>query len=243
MKIGTQLGPYKILSPLGKGGMGEVYRAKDTRLGREVAIKVLPESLSGDASALARFEREAKVLAALSHPNILTIFDVGLKNGASFVVMELLPGETLRSRIVERRPHWLHAVQMGIEIADGLSAAHSRGIIHRDLKPENIFLTRDEHIKILDFGLARWQHDFNATDAEFETTTGPATETGIVMGTAPYMSPETSERNPRRCKKRHLFLWLRVAGNDYGTAPLLSFHAGGHDVCHLERRPSVIVGI
>ena len=104
IKTDTQLGPYKILSALGKGGMGEVYRAKDSRLGREVAVKVLPDHLSGDASALARFEREAKVLAALSHPNILTIFDVGQDNGVSFVVMELLPGETLRTRIAERRP-------------------------------------------------------------------------------------------------------------------------------------------
>jgi serine/threonine protein kinase len=134
MKADTQLGPYKILLPLGKGGMGEVYRAKDTRLGREVAIKVLPDRLSGDASALALFEREAKVLAALSHPNILTIFDVGIEDGVSFVVMELLPGETLRQRIVQRRPGWSHAVQLGIEMAEGLFAAHSKGIIHRDLK-------------------------------------------------------------------------------------------------------------
>src|SRR6266705_5129032 len=155
MKADTQLGPYKFLSPLGKGGMGEVYRAKDTRLGREVAIKVLPDRLSGDASALGFFEREAKVLAALSHPNILTIFDVGSENGISYVVLELLPGETLFSRIAQRRPDWPEAVRMGIEIADGLSAAHARGIIHRDLKPENIFLTRDGHIKLLDFGLAR----------------------------------------------------------------------------------------
>ncbi len=190
MKTDTQLGPYKILSPLGKGGMGEVYRAKDTRLGREVAIKVLPDRLSGDASALGFFEREAKVLAALSHPNILTIFDVGAENGVSFVVMELLPGETLRQRIVQRRPGWSRAVQMGIEIAEALSAAHSKGIIHRDLKPENIFLTRDEHIKILDFGLARWHLESNPADIECETTVGSPTETGVVMGTTPYMSPE-----------------------------------------------------
>jgi len=190
MKADTQLGPYKILSPLGKGGMGEVYRAKDTRLGREVAIKVLPDRLNGDASALELFEREAKVLAALSHPNILTIFDVGVENGVSFVVMELLPGETLRQRIVQGRPGWSHAVQMGIEIAEGLSAAHSKGIIHRDLKPENIFLTRDEHIKILDFGLARWHPDSNPADGECETSAESATTTGTVMGTTPYMSPE-----------------------------------------------------
>src|SRR6266536_3329784 len=162
--------------------MGEVYRARDTRLGREVAIKVLPDRLSGDTSALALFEREAKVLAALSHPNILTIFDVGSENGISFVVMELLPGQTLSSRIAQRRPDWPEAVQMGIEIADGLSAAHTRGITHRDLKPENIFLTRDGHIKLLDFGLARWNGDCNPAEGEFGATAGPATATGVVVG-------------------------------------------------------------
>lgn len=187
---GTPLGPYEILSPLGKGGMGEVYRAKDTRLDREVAIKVLPDHLSGDASALARFEREAKVLAALSHSNILSIFDVGRNNGVSFVVLELLPGETLRTRISQRRPRWPDAVQMGIEIAEGLSAAHSKGIMHRDLKPENIFVTRDEHIKILDFGLARWDHDPNTAGTESETIVGLVTVRGDVIGTMPYMSPE-----------------------------------------------------
>jgi len=190
LAAGTKLGPYGVQSPLGAGGMGEVYRARDPRLGRDVAIKVLPSHLSGNASALARFEREAKVLAALSHSNILTIFDVGSENGVSFVVMELLPGETLFSRIAQRRPGWPDAVRMGIEIADGLSAAHSRGIIHRDLKPENIFLTRDGHVKILDFGLACWVHDFKSAEAEFTATAGPATATGVVMGTAPYTSPE-----------------------------------------------------
>ena len=123
---GTHLGPYEILAPLGAGGMGEVYRARDTRLDREVAIKVLPQHLADDPDSRQRFEREAKVLAALSHPNILAIFDVGSENGVSFVVMELLPGETLRSRILQRRPRWPQALQMAIEIAEGLSAAHSR---------------------------------------------------------------------------------------------------------------------
>jgi serine/threonine protein kinase/Tfp pilus assembly protein PilF len=190
LSTGTRLGPYEIQSPLGKGGMGEVYRARDTRLGREVAIKVLPDHLCHDASALARFQREAKVLAALSHPNILTIFDVGAESGVLFVVMELLPGQTLRSRIVQDRLPWHQAVQMGIEIAEGLSAAHSRGIIHRDLKPENIFLTRDGHIKILDFGLACWHHDLTKVGAASETTIGPDTADGVVLGTTAYMSPE-----------------------------------------------------
>ena len=187
---GTKLRAYEVKGPLGAGGMGEVYRARDPRLSRDVAIKVLPDHLSGDPSALARFEREAKVLAALSHPNILTIFDVGSENGISFVVMELLPGETLSSRIAQRRPDWSEAVRLGIEIADGLSVAHSRGIIHRDLKPENIFLTGGGHIKILDFGLAGWTDDLNATEAEFGPTAGLATAAGVVLGTVPYMSPE-----------------------------------------------------
>jgi len=182
---GKQLGPYQITTALGAGGMGEVYRAKDTRLGREVAIKVLPDRLSENTSALARFGREAKVLAAVSHPNILTIFDVGRDNGVCFVVMELLPGETLRARISQRRPRWPDAVQMGIEIAEGLSAAHSKGIMHRDLKPENIFVTRDEHIKILDFGLAHWDHDPNTAETESETIAGLVTVTGDVIGTMP----------------------------------------------------------
>jgi eukaryotic-like serine/threonine-protein kinase len=187
---GTKLGPYEISMPLGAGGMGEVYRARDTRLDRTVAIKVLPQHLADTPESRLRFEREAKVLAALSHPNILSIFDVGSEKGVSFVVMELVPGETLRSRIAQRRPHWPDAIQMGIAIVEGLSAAHSKGVVHRDLKPENIFLTRDEHIKILDFGLARWHHDLNKAQADFEATVGPATATGMVMGTAPYMSPE-----------------------------------------------------
>src|SRR6266516_6864699 len=203
--------------------MGEVYRAKDTRLGREVAIKVLPNRLSGDASALELFEREAKVLAALSHPNILTIFDVGVENGISFVVMELLPGETLRQRIVQGRPGWTHAVQMGIEIAEGLSAAHSRGIIHRDLKPENISVTRDEHIKLLDFGLARWRVDSNPADGECETVDGSCYRSGSCDGHHSLHVSRTIERNTHRRKKRHLFLWLCVAGNDYRTESFFTF--------------------
>src|SRR6266700_989159 len=186
---GTRLGVYEVSAALGAGVMGEVYRARDPRLGRDVAIKVLPARLTSDPSALARFEREARVLASLSHPNILTIFDVGSEEGFSFVVMELLPGETLSSRIAQCRPDWPEAVRIGIEVAEGLSAAHARGIIHRDLKPENIFLTRDGHTKILDFGLARRSEDF-APAEDFELTAELATATGVVIGTVPYMSPE-----------------------------------------------------
>jgi eukaryotic-like serine/threonine-protein kinase len=146
---------YEILSPLGAGGMGEVYRARDLRLGRDVAIKVLTEHLALNSDALARFEREAKAVAALSHPNILAIHDFGSDDNVSFAVMELLEGETLRKRIKDSKLTWRKAVEIAVQIAEGLSAAHSRGIIHRDLKPENIFLTSDRQVKILDFGLAQ----------------------------------------------------------------------------------------
>src|SRR5881628_2475320 len=184
---GTRLGPYEILAPLGAGGMGEVYRARDTRLDRDVAIKVLPEHPAKDPQALARFEREAKAVAALSHPNILALYDVVSHQGVSYAVTELLEGETLRARLTQSAIPWRKAVEIGTVVAEGLAAAHSKGIIHRDLKPENIFLTSDGRVKILDFGLARWKRKPSApADA---AATGE-TEAGTVMGTAGYMSPE-----------------------------------------------------
>src|SRR5881396_2882157 len=183
LSAGTRLGPYEILAPIGAGGMGEVYRARDPRLNREVAIKVLPERLAGDPKALARFESEAKAVAALSHPNILAIFDVGAHQGISYAVTELLEGETLRSHLRRSALPWRKAVETGIAIADGLSAAHSKGIDHRDLKPENIFLTGDGRVKILDFGLAR-STGTSTAEAEAETVT----EAGVILGTVGYMS-------------------------------------------------------
>jgi serine/threonine-protein kinase len=186
---GAQLGPYQVLAPLGAGGMGEVYRAKDSRLDREVAIKVLPEPFARDSNRLARFEREVKAVAALSHPNILAIHDYGTEQGVCFAVMELLEGETLRQRLTQAALPWRKAVQIGIAIADGLAAAHAKGIIHRDLKPENVFLTTDGRVKILDFGLARVeaQPSVSVATAPYQ----PAiTGEGEVMGTVGYMSPE-----------------------------------------------------
>src|SRR4051794_33980097 len=151
---GARLGPYEILAPLGAGGMGEVYRAHDTRLRRGVAIKILPERLASDPSALARFDREARAVAALSHPNVLAIHDLGQEGGTAFAVMELLEGESLDRLIMRETIPWRRAVEIGAAVAEGLAAAHAKGIIHRDLKPANVFVTNDGHVKILDFGLA-----------------------------------------------------------------------------------------
>src|SRR5262249_44598075 len=152
---GRTLGHYQLRSLLGAGGMGEVYRARDIRLDRDVAVKILPEHLAADAEALRRFEREAKAVAALSHPNILAIFDFVPEERLSYAVMELLEGETLRARLKRSALAWREAVEIAAAIAEGLAAAHAKGIIHRDLKPENIFLTSDGGVKILDFGIAR----------------------------------------------------------------------------------------
>jgi serine/threonine protein kinase/Flp pilus assembly protein TadD len=185
----TRLGPYEILAKLGAGGMGEVYRARDTRLDREVAIKVLPEEYAQDPTALSRFQREARAVAQLSHPNILTLFDIGTDQGRAYAVMELLQGQTLGGRIKQGPLDWRSAVAIATAVADGLSLAHSKGIIHRDIKPENIFLTSDGAVKILDFGLARMEHKGASTEGPPATLT-LQTEQGVIMGTVCYMSPE-----------------------------------------------------
>ncbi|MGH9936587.1 MAG: protein kinase domain-containing protein [Blastocatellia bacterium] len=187
--IGRTLGHYKLQSLLGAGGMGEVYCARDTRLDRDVAVKILPEHLATDAEALRRFEREAKAVAALSYPNILAIHDFGAEQGASYAVMELLEGGTLRARLQPGAIGWREVAEVGSAIAEGLSAAHAKGIIHRDLKPENIFLTSDGQVKILDFGIARVKHVVSP-DAQTLTTGIETTKQGVVMGTIGYMSPE-----------------------------------------------------
>jgi eukaryotic-like serine/threonine-protein kinase len=193
---GTKLGPYEILSPLGAGGMGEVYRARDTRLDRIVAVKVLPEELARDPGALERFEREAKAVAALSHPNILAIHDFGTSGGAAYAVTELLDGETLRDRLRDSAVPLRKAIDYAQQIARGLAAAHERGIVHRDVKPENVFLTRDGLVKILDFGIAR-QVPLPAGSGGAEAlSTRDGTEPGLVLGTAGYMSPEQVRGKP-----------------------------------------------
>src|SRR6187401_931350 len=155
LNTGARLGSYEIIAPLGAGGMGEVYRARDAKLGRDVAIKVLPDRLSQDAAALARFEREARAVAALSHPNILAIFDFGTEAGVTYAVTELLEGSTLRERLANSALPVRKAIDFAVHIVRGIAAAHERGIVHRDLKPENIFITNDGVVKLLDFGLAK----------------------------------------------------------------------------------------
>jgi len=189
LSAGTRLGPYEILSAIGAGGMGEVYRARDTRLERDVAIKILPARLSRDPDALARFEREAKSVAALSHPSILAIFDVGTADGVSYAVMELLTGETLGALLADGPISVRKALDYAIQIAIGLGAAHQKGIVHRDLKPENLFLTNEGRVKILDFGLARQSGLLETADAHASTVAG-LTEPGTILGTVAYMSPE-----------------------------------------------------
>jgi len=188
LSVGSHLGPYEILSPLGAGGMGEVYRARDTRLKREVAVKVLPAAVSIDSDRLRRFEQEALATAALNHPNILAVFDIGTHEGAPYVVSELLEGETLRERLRSGSLPLRKTLDYALQIAHGLAAAHEKGIIHRDLKPENLFLTKDGRVKILDFGLAKLTQIDSGDHASVTMT--EVTEAGVVLGTAGYMSPE-----------------------------------------------------
>ncbi|MBK8725501.1 MAG: serine/threonine-protein kinase [Holophagaceae bacterium] len=197
LQPGTKLGPYEILAPLGEGSMGEVWKAKDTKLDRFVAIKVLPGHLAAHPEALARFEREAKALAALQHPNVMGIFDFAAEGDFSYAVMELLEGETLRA-VIDRGPlAHRRAVEIAGQIALGLAAAHGKGIIHRDLKPENVFVLRDGRVKLLDFGLAKTHAALARVDAgTLPTTAAPGTAEGAMLGTVGYMSPEQARGEP-----------------------------------------------
>jgi serine/threonine protein kinase/tetratricopeptide (TPR) repeat protein len=195
LAAGSRLGPYEVLSLLGAGGMGEVYRARDPRLDREVAVKVLPSHLSADPAALSRFEREARAVAALSHPNILSIFDFGREGGVTYAVTELLEGETLGAALLPRALPRRRAIEIATALADALAAAHSRGLVHRDLKPENVFLTSDGVVKILDFGLARRTVPARSP-SDTSAPTLNETVPGTVLGTFGYMAPEQARGEP-----------------------------------------------
>src|SRR5215472_2094996 len=198
LAVGTKLGPYEVVAPLGAGGMGGVYRARATRGGRDVAIKVLPESFSRDPDRVRRFEQEARTVAALNDPNILAIFDIGTQNGTSYLVSELLEGESLGDRLRAGALSPRRAAEFALQLSHGLAAAHAKGVVHRDLKPENIFITRENRLKILDFGLAKLQPMGLTPDAPAQTAASEqlATGPGVVLGTVGYMAPEQVRGEP-----------------------------------------------
>ncbi len=193
LAAGTRLGPYEIDGLIGAGGMGQVYRARDPRLGRNVAIKTLAGAGATDPDCVRRFETEARAAGALDHPNLLVVYDVGREGDVSYIVSELLEGETLRARLRHGALAPRQALDCTVQVARGLAAAHAGGIIHRDLKPENLFLTLDGRVKILDFGVAKLVH---AHETEAQTTIASATRVGVVVGTAGYMAPEQVRAEP-----------------------------------------------
>jgi serine/threonine protein kinase len=196
LTAGEQIGPYEILAPLAKGGMGEVYRARDTRLRREVALKMLPDAAAHDADSLFRFERETRAVATLNHPSILAIHDTGSFGAIPFAVTELLEGETLNDRLRNGPLNPAKAVEIASQIADGLAAAHARGIVHRDIKPENIFLTNEGRAKILDFGIARIEQPARTAGMADTISRSRGTSAQFLVGTAGYMSPEQVRGKP-----------------------------------------------
>jgi hypothetical protein len=237
---GTRLGPYEVVSPLGAGGMGEVYRATDPRLRREVAVKVLSAAVSADASRLKRFEQEALAAASLNHPNILAVYDVGVHDGNPYLVSELLQGQTLRERLdapggVSVRK----ALEYAIEIASGLAAAHEKGIVHRDLKPDNLFITRDERVKILDFGLAKLILEPAVPGGSLVTTAGE-TEPGVILGTVGYMAPE-QVRGEAADQRSDIFAFGAVLYEMlFGQQPFAGSSAIGTLHAILERDPPAV---
>ncbi len=197
LAAGTRLGPYEVVGPLGAGGMGEVYRARDERLSRSVALKVLPGEISADKSRLERFEKEARAASSLNHPNIVTIYDIGSSDSLAYIAMELVEGRTLRELLVSGPIALRRLLSLSAQVADGLAKAHSAGIVHRDLKPENLMVTRDGFVKILDFGLAKLvPTGFEVSEGSDLATVTRGTEPGTVLGTVGYMSPEQASGHP-----------------------------------------------
>ncbi|HSC25702.1 MAG TPA: serine/threonine-protein kinase [Vicinamibacterales bacterium] len=238
---GARLGPFEVVAPLGRGGMGEVYRAHDTRLGRDVAIKVLPEQAAGSPEALARFEREARAVAALNHPNILSLHDIGSEQGVSYAVTELLEGETMRELLGREGPiPPRKALDLAIQCARGLAAAHGRGIVHRDLKPENLFVTADGQLKILDFGIAV-QDAGSAAAAAAETRVG--TEPGMIVGTVAYMAPEQVRGEPASARSDIFSFGLVLYETLTGSNPFKRATTAETMAAILRDQPEAPVGI
>ena len=227
LSTGTKIGAYEITGVLGAGGMGEVYRARDTRLDRDVAIKVLPASVSADPERRARFEREAKAVAALSHPNILAIHEFGVHEGLAFAVMELLEGETLRERLKTGALPVRKATEIAIQIARGLGAAHDKSLIHRDLKPENLFLLADGQVKILDFGLARTMP--TGSDSGATETVAAMTDPGIGDGHGRLHGARAGARAGGGRARRSVRVRRRALRNGVRPARVPARHRGRHD--------------
>src|SRR5215471_7819414 len=230
---GARLGPYEIVSPIGAGGMGEVYKARDTRLSRDVAIKVLPAALSADAERLRRFEKEARAASSLNHPSIVTIYDVGQSEGVSYLAMEFVDGTTLREVLAAGPLQFRRLFAISAQVAEGLAKAHAASIVHRDLKPENVMVTKDGFVKILDFGLAK----VNAPESEASQATDAATmtagtEPGIVMGTVGYMSPEQARGDS-----------LDFRSDQFSLGSVLYEMATGRRAFSGETRPEILAAI
>jgi len=211
---GTRLGPYEIQSAIGAGGMGEVYKARDTRLDRTVAIKILPAELSADPERRARFEREAKSIASLNHPHICTLHDVGEHGGLTFLVMELLEGEPLRARLCQARAAAAEIVDTAIQLADALECSHAKGIVHRDIKPENIFITTRGTAKLLDFGIVKLVTEQASALTATRVGTGP-----VALGTVAYMSPEQVRGEPLDGRSDLFSLGVVLYESATGTPP------------------------
>jgi serine/threonine protein kinase len=222
---GTRLGPYEILAPLGAGGMGEVYRVRDPRLSREVAIKLVSTDGAPSPHRLRRLEIEARAAAQLSHPYVVTVFEVGTHDGHPYLVLELLEGETLREALRGGIPPLRQAVAWALEVSRGLAAAHERGIVHRDLKPENVFLTTDGGVKILDFGLAKLREALVSDEADRESPTATRdTAPGVLLGTVGYMSPEQMKGTHPGPPHRRLRPGSGAVRDDVGPAGLRRRH-------------------
>src|SRR5260221_518371 len=191
--VGKTLGHYEVVAKLGEGGMGVVYEARDRRLDRRVAIKVLPPAKVSDPARKQRFIQEAKAASALNHPNIITIYDIDSENGCDYIAMELVPGRTLDDIVTRRRPRLPEALRYAVQIADALATAHAAGIVHRDLKPDNVMVTETGLVKVLDFGLAKLTDEAETSADDVTRTVRAVTEDGTVVGTAAYMSPEQAE--------------------------------------------------
>jgi serine/threonine-protein kinase len=236
---GHQLAHYEIIEPIGKGGMGEVYRAKDSKLGRDVAIKVLPDEFARDEERLRRFQREAKVLASLNHPNIAAIYGLEHSEGTHYLVLEMVEGETLAERIARGPIPVDEAVRIAMKIATALQEAHDRGIVHRDLKPANIKLTPDDDVKVLDFGLAKaFIEDAPDADSSMSPTiTRNATRVGVILGTAAYMSPEQA-KGKRVDRQTDIFAFGAVLYEmlTRQKAVLPQSSVGGQTITHLRAR-------